>query len=123
GFRWSRIRSKYCSVRPVSRMSSTTITVFPSMPVSRSLLSRTCPEDFVSFPGHSDEIERHFPADLPRQFRKKEYRALQNSHQNERLIGKILPNLLAHLLDPFLDSGPRDQHAHALIPKSQHLAL
>ena len=50
GLRCSRIRNRYCSVIPVSKISSTTMTVFPSMLASRSFVSLTCPDERVSFP-------------------------------------------------------------------------
>src|SRR6266571_4768418 len=64
---------------------------------------------------HRDEIKRNFPRKVSRQVRKEKYSAFQNTHQMQRFMGKISPDLFGQCLNPSLNPSARDQHPDALV--------
>src|ERR1700731_2103993 len=69
----------------------------------------------VSITRYRDEVKRNFPRDLPGKIGKKKYSSLQYPHKVQRLVLKILANLIRQLLNALFDAVARNKHTDTFV--------
>ena len=111
GLRPARLRSRYCSVRPESTMSSTISTSRPSITASRSLRIRTTPEDLVAEPYEATAMKStsHGTSSCAHQVGQEQHGTLQNADQHQILPRVVARDLRGQLADPALQILGRDE--------------